>query len=84
MHITEHTCISVLFIKESVLRLALNRLSMSEMVISHDIPAPAAQILCKFIISLDILYHSVAKLQNGTYVSFRFPFDRMDLRVSVL
>ena len=56
---------------------------MTEMIISHDIISFVTKKLCKFIISSDVLHHSMADLKDSLHFFLRFPFDRMDFCVSV-
>ena len=83
MHIPQHTDISVFFIEETVLRCGLYGFPVSEMVISHDIPAPVAEVLCKCIVSCHIFHHTMADLKDGLRAALGLPLDRMDLGIAV-
>lgn len=84
MHVRDYTCIPIFFVEETIFRFTLDGLSMAQMVIPDNIKPPFTQILCKFIIAVNVLHHAMAHLEHRFYLPFRFPLNRMDFRIPIL
>ena len=62
---------------------AKHAVEAAQMIVADYIKSFFAEIFCKLRISVNILNHPVTQLQDCLYLSFRFPFNCMNLCISI-
>ena len=83
MDICDDTFVAIWMCKVSVLIVCDDGCTVAEVIIGDHIVALISCVLCKIIVSICIIYHAVADLQNCFRRVFRFPDNCMDLGFSV-